>query len=295
MMQFKKNLRKNLSKKLFFMACLWLLGSQSALAQLHNFQKGSHVFVAFPAGNIKDDAFIVGTVKLVQNNGDYLVEVQDYVEGHDYGSSCIPMIKKEDPEAMALGYGAGWEVWKDTTKLDTQRLDYVVPKQSTMKLGEGKHYFVERNNLYIVFGRWKSDAPVMTLDRIERAQREAMAVKLNDLVPVFDLVKYHRKTFYHENNRPLYASERIVPAIAMLEQVDKILSEQPKLNTLWSAKNRDWQEIGKTTYHYFMIEAIDKVLADAKDQLYEEGIEMAGEDKVQRLRELTDKIKRNSN
>lgn len=274
---------------------LMLVQSTQSYAQnrIHDFNEGDHVFVAFPAGNIKDDAFIVGTVKSVQNNGDYLVEVQEYVEGHDYGSSCIPMIKKEDPEAMALGYGAGWEVWKDTTKLDTKRLNYIVPKKKTMKLGEGKHYFVERNNLYIVFGRWKSDAPVMTLDRIENAQREAMAVRLDDLVPVFELVKYHRKTFYHTNNRPLYASERIVPAITMLEQVEKILSEQPKLNALWSAKERDWRVISQTSYHYFMIEAIDKVLEDAKDQLYEEGIEMAGKDKVKRLRELSKKIKRN--
>lgn len=282
---------KNIS---LLLALFSLLLASTSYAASHNFQKGDHVFIAFPAGNIKDDAFIVGTVKSIQKNGDYVVEVQEYVEGHDYGSSCIPMIKKEDPEAMALGYGIGWEVWKDTTKLDTKRLDYVVPKQNSMKLGEGKHYFVERNNLYIVFGRWKSDAPVMTLDRIERAQREAKAVALDDLVPVFELVKYHRKTFYHSNNRPLYASERIEPAIAMLEQVQTILLEQPKLKALWSAKNRDWTEISKTSYHYFMIEAIDKVLADAKDQLYEEGIEMAGEDRVERLRQLTQVIKRDT-
>ncbi|QKI89206.1 hypothetical protein [Thiomicrorhabdus xiamenensis] len=281
---------------LFATLCAMLMAFAVSTAQakmnVHQFKPGDTIFVAFPAGNIKDDAFIVGTVQRLEKNGDYLIEVQDYVEGHDYGSSCIPMIKKEDPEAMARGYGAGWEVWKDTTKLDKQRLNYVVPRLQSMKLGEGKHYFVERNNLYIVFGRWKSDAPVMTLDRIARAQREAQNAGLEELVPVFDLVKYHRKVFYDTNNRPLYAFERIAPAIMMLEQVQKIFDQHPKLQKLWQAKNRDWKKIAESTYDYFMIEAIDKVVFDAADQLYEEGIENAGSDKVERLRQLTQSIRR---
>ncbi|BBP45913.1 hypothetical protein THMIRHAS_12860 [Thiosulfatimonas sediminis] len=285
----------NLQKILLVLfSVVFIFGAAQSRAAEHLFQAGDHVFVAFPAGNVKDDAFIVGQVKRVQPNGDYLVEVESYVEGHDYGSSCIPMIKKEDPEATALGYDVGWTVWKDTTKLDTQRLDYVVPKRLTMRIDEGKHYFVERNNLYIVFGRWKSDAPVMTLDRIERAQREAKAIRLDGFIPVFELVKYHRKTFYHESNRPLYASERIEPAIAMLEYLQTILQQDATLHALWAAKQRDWPKIGQSSYHYFMIEALDKALADAKDQLYEEGIEMAGVERVQRLRDLTETIKRNS-
>ncbi|MBN2646503.1 MAG: hypothetical protein JXR44_01805 [Thiotrichales bacterium] len=276
-----------------FMAGWGLSSAVQAKDTQHDFMPGDSVFVAFPAGNIKDDAFITGTVKQVEKNGDYLLEVQDYVEGHDYGSSCIPMIKKEDPQAMALGYGPGWEVWTDTTKLDRERLNYIVPKAQTMKLGIGKQYFVERNNLYIVFGRWKSDAPVMTLDRIERAQSEALSAGLKELVPVLDLVATHRQTFYDDNNRPLYAFERIAPAIVLLQQAQQVLQQDATLNRLWRAKQRNWSEIGKSTYTYFMIEALDKSVRDASDQLYEEGIERAGLQKVEQLRALSEVLQRN--
>jgi len=215
----------------------------STLVSAKNFTMGEVVFAAFPVGNIKDDAFIVGKVKSQQDNGDYVVSLVDYVEGHEYASSCVPMAKTEDPVATAQGYEKGWEMWQDTTKLDVENLDYLVPKENVLELGYGKQYFVERNNLYIVFGRWKSDAPVMTLDRIERAQRESQAIGLEALVPVFDLVKYHRKVFYDSNNRPLYAFERIRPAIDMLQATQQILSQHPKLAKLWQAKQRNLEQI----------------------------------------------------
>lgn len=275
---------------LLILVSMFLLSGQTALAKVFNVDEV--VFAAFPVGNIKDDAFIVGKVKKQLKNGDYQLSVLDYVEGHDYGSSCIPMVKKEDPNATALGYEKGWEMWQDTTKLDTQNLDYVVPKENVLSLGYGKQYFVERNNLYIVFGRWKSDAPVMTLDRIERAQRESKAIGLDELIPVFDLVKYHRKVYYDTNNRPLYAFERVQPAIEMLEKVQMIFDENLEFAKKWRAKERDWKQIGLSSYDYFMVEAVDKALFDAEDLLYEEGIENAGVDKVENLKELVKKLKR---
>lgn len=256
------------------------------------FKKDEVVFAAFPAGNIKNDAFIVGKVVRHADNGDYVLSVLDYVEGHDYGSSCKPMLKTEDPKATAQGYEAGWQMWTDTRKLQTKTLDYVVPQANVMALGYGKQYFVERNNLYIVFGRWKSDAPVMTLDRIERAQNEARAIGLAELVPVFELIKYHRKVYYDTNNRPFYAFERVQPAIEMMQQVEAIFAKNPQLKTMWFAKERDWQHINQSSYDYFMIDAIDKVRYDAWDLLFEEGIENAGLDKVEQLKVLVEKIKR---
>lgn len=275
---------------------VWLIGLTILLpmttSSAQEFSKGEVVFAAFPVGNIKDDAFIVGKVKQQQPNGNYLLSVLDYVEGHDYGSSCVPMVKEEDPAATAQGYEKGWEMWKDTTKLDTQRLDYVVPKENVLPLSYGKQFFVERNNLYIVFGRWKSDAPVMTLDRISRAQRESKNSGLEELVPVFELVKYHRQTYYDTNNRPLYAFERVEPAINMLEQVVQIFKTKPEFAQKWAAEQRDWSLLNQSSYDYFMVEAIDKVMMDAQDLLYEEGIENAGEDKVSHLRQLVAALER---
>ena len=278
------------SPRWFLVLFLMIIGVTKAYAT--EFAKGEVVFVAFPAGNIKDDAFIIGKVKAHQANGDYLISVMDYVEGHDYGSSCVPMIKTEDPEATKLGFDKGWQMWTDTTTLDKENLDYVVPQKNVMKLLHGKQYFVERNNLYIVFGRWKSDAPVLTIDRWNRAEREAKEAGLKDMIPAFEIAKLHRKSFYAETNRPLYPFERIKPLVTMLELAKADLEADPKLKSWWQSSSRDWPLIYSDTKRYFLIEAIDKAVMDAKDQLYESGVEEAGEENIQRLESLLEYFKK---
>jgi hypothetical protein len=256
-----------------------LFPTWGAVAYAASFSVNETVFVAFPQGNIKDDAFIVGKITKIHENGDFQVSVLDYVEGHDYGSSCIPISKNTTDE----GLGAGWEIWQDTTRLETQRLEYVVPHKAVMKLDEGKHYFVERNNIYIVFGRWKSDAPMLSVERLERAKREAESAGLSDILPALALAQKHRRGFYGDFGRPLSPPESISPLVEALETVLALFSEDAVLEQLWRAKHRDWKTIGLSTRYYFLIQAIDKVVRDAKDQRYEEGVEQAGEEALNRL------------
>ena len=269
---------------------LFLVGSVLlSSVKAAQFAIGETVFVAFPATNIKDDAFIIGKVTQVTEKGNYQISVLDYVEGHDYGSSCVPISKNADQDQ---GLGAGWELWQDTTKLDKQRLEYVVDKASVLKLDYGKLYFVERNNIFIVFGRWKSDAPVLTIDRMDRAIREAKSTGLEEMEAAFNLAKLHRASFYDDFKRPLMPFETIAPFNIAINAVFDAFKEDPQLETLWRTKPRNWTAIKQSTQHYFMVEAIDKVVRDATNQLYEEGLDQAGKAPLTELKTKLTKLKR---
>lgn len=272
-------------------AGLFVILTVFALVNAHakNFSVGETVFVAFPATNIKDDAFIIGKVTQITDKGDYQVAVMDYVEGHDYGSSCVPISKNVTQDQ---GLGAGWELWQDTTKLDTKNLEYVVPKESVLKLDYGKLYFVERNNVFIVFGRWKSDAPMLTVERMDRAVREAKTAGLDEMEPAFELAKLHRQSYYGDFGRPLMAFETIAPLNTAVESVLTLFAEDPKLEALWRANPRDWDQISQTSRHYFLVEAIDKLVEDAKLQFYEDGLERADPTVLQDLKQNLEKLKR---
>lgn len=258
------------------------------------FKVGETVFVGYPASNIKDDAFIVGTVQAITKKGDYQISVVDFVEGHDYGVSCVPMVKYDNPQAISSEYGQAWELWQDTTTLNKEVLDYVVSKDDVMKLEEGKHFFIERYNLYIVFGRWKSDAPMLTIDRLTRAEREATGNQLSGLLPALALVKLHRSSFYGEYGRPLQPFESIAELNKALVSIIDTFAENDALKRLWTARNRDWKQISEDMQTYFLIEAIDKVVADADRQQYAEGVEQAGEEALNSLKSYLAQLKRDA-
>jgi hypothetical protein len=253
------------------------------------FKVGETVFVAFPAGNIKDDAFIVGKVTKIMPNGDYQLSVIDYVEGHDYGVSCVPMIKNDG----TTGKGDDiWDMWTDTTKLKTEELDYVVSQKNVLKLGYGKTYFIERNNLYIVFGRWLSGAPMLNIDRINMAIKTAKLNNLEAMEPAFELAKMQRKGLYGKNGRPLYPFETIKPMLEAMQYVEQLFIDDPELAKLWRQRPRDWKTINADTRIYFLVQAIDFVYENAWNQVYEEGIERADPKDVEELLDYVKKFKR---
>ncbi|WP_319379707.1 hypothetical protein [Thiomicrorhabdus sp.] len=260
--------------------------------QAADFKVGETIFVGFPAADIDSDAFIIGNILKVMPNGDYRISVSEYVHGHDYGLSCVPMLKGDPGTGQDQGLGNGWQAWKDTTSLDNADLDYVVKAKDVLKLDYGKHYFIERYNLAIAFGRWESDAPMMTVDRLENAKREAKAVGLEALWPALDIAILDRQSFYGENSRPYYAFETIPHLNRLLAHIRELFAEDSRLQTLWKSKERDWKSINQSTREYFLIHAIDKAISDAQNQLYEEGIERAGQDQIDRLKQQLANLQR---
>ena len=270
-----------------------LLSFAATKSMASNFTAGSTVFVAYPAANIKDDAFIVGKINQIMPNGDFKISVLDYVEGHDYGVSCVPMVKNESNGSVkGKRLDDVWELWTDTTKLEKEKLDYIVSKNDVLDLGYGKSYFIERNNLYIVFGRWKSDAPMLNIGRVIEAEKQASLNGLEDMIPAFELVKLHRMSFYGDFGRPLQPFESIRFLVSALSEIDRLFQSDEILKMHWYAKPRDWKKLSKNTKLYFLVEAIDKIVDDAKEQLYEDGIEQAAPEDLEQLKSYLNKLKR---
>ncbi|QCU90178.1 hypothetical protein [Thiomicrorhabdus sediminis] len=270
-----------------FLVVVSMLFVISVSVHAETFKPGQNIFVAYPAANIKDDAFIIGEVVKVMPNGDYRISVIEYIEGHDYGLSCVPMVKQESNSSDGV-----WQIWTDTTKLETEKLDYVVPKANALDLGYGKTHFIERNNLYIVFGRWKSDAPMLNVERLTQAQSQAKANGLAEMNVAFEIAKLHRASYYGDYGRPLMPFEAIEPLTNALMHVAELFKDDKVLKSRWFAKKRDWQAISQSTKHYFAIEAIDKLVRDASNQFYQEGVEQAGDDKIAALQELLSTFER---
>lgn len=282
----------SITTRILFKALLVMSLTFANQAYADSFRVGETVFVAYPAGNIKDDAFIIGKIQGINDKGDYQISVLDFVEGHDYGVSCVPMIKQENAQSVGSEYGQGWDLWQDTKTLEKETLDYVVSKADVMKLGNGKRFFIERNNLYIVIGRWKSDAPMLTIDRLIRAEQEAVDNNMEALLPALALVKLHRASFYGEYGRPMQPFETIALLNKTLSAVLKLFAEDPILHRVWLSRDRDWKKISEDMRLYFLVDAMDKIVADAIKQQYQEGVEQAGEPALKTLKSYLSQLKR---
>lgn len=269
----------SLQRLLKFSYVLILIFSTSAWAQ--KYQIGETVFVGFPSNTIKDDAFIVGQVTRLLDNGDIQLFVEDYVKGHDYGAFCQPVAVVEPGKQSE--YGDGWEVWQDTRRLDQPNLEYVVSINNVMPYRVGQNSYIERNNIWVVFGRWMSDAPILAVERLKRAQADAGSVGLAGMREAFDLAIAHRYAFYEDGwGRPYWPYETVPHLHSVLDQVESLLQQDQALNTLWRTNERDNKQVEENVRTYFLIVALDKLVKDAFYQLYE-NLDQADAEDVARL------------
>ncbi|HEY9016914.1 MAG TPA: hypothetical protein VIM91_01100 [Thiomicrospira sp.] len=267
----------NQSKVWFVLLSCLVMGS----AYAQTFSVGERVFIGFPSTTIRDDAFIVGEVTRVLESGDYQISVEDYVEGHDYGAFCTPVaVNLPDKESE---YGDGWEQWEDTSKLNQPNLEYIVEAKNVMAYRAGQYEYIERNNTWVVFGRWMSDAPILAPERIERAKKTAESIGLAGMTEAFDLAIAHRFAFYEEGwGRPYWPYETVPALNGLLNKIDALFEQDPALKRLWQQKPRDQEEVKSSSRKFFLMTAIDKLVDDAYDQLYED-IEKADPAEVEAL------------
>lgn len=267
---------------LFSFLLLFLI-TKSVLASAQSFSVGDTVFVGIPSTNIRDDAFIIGQVTRVTEKGDYQIKVEDYVEGHDYGAFCTPVAVSTSSE-----YGDGWEVWKDTRSLRQQNLEYIVAAKHVMPHRSGQYQYIERNNTWVVYGRWLSDAPILAPERIQRAINGLEPIGLSGMKPSFELVIDHRLAFYDQGwGRPYWPYETVEPINNLLDKVLETLKNEPTLADLWHAKQRDQAKLLADERTFFLVSTLDKIVKDSYNQLYE-NLEKADEKQVAAL---TEKLK----
>ncbi|BBP43782.1 hypothetical protein [Thiosulfativibrio zosterae] len=270
----------------FFKSVLWVcltFLTLNATAWAKDFLPGETVMVAYPANNIKDDAYIIGLVRQQVKNGDYQISVLDYVKGHDYGISCVPIRENE------LGQATNevvWEMWTDRTQLFGKGMQYIVPQANVRKLQTGQFDFIERNNLYITFSRWKSNAPIMTLDQFDIAMAKAKSLGLSELVPALVLAKKERESYYEPGiGRPYWPYEAVPKLNDLMADVITTLKSDKQLNQLWRQKSRDWKNKTISTQHYFLIEALDKILFDASYESAEDDLDKVDPAVLKQFRE----------
>lgn len=232
------------------------------------FKVGDQVMVFFPSPDIQKDAFILGIVKGYLPDGRVRLQVTDYVEGHDYGLSCEPL----PPEDVSSEYGPGWQKWEDPGKL-RQDIEYAVPADKLMPAGDGRMYAVSRNNIWTKFARWLSDAPVLYVDELAQVKEEAKQLGLAELEVPFELAIAHRQAFYAPVGHPYWPYEVVPRLVPLLNKVQALLNNDPQLKHYFFAKKRDWKKINQSTYLLFTIRALDKIVHDAHNVLYEEGMD----------------------
>lgn len=247
-------------KTVFATGCLiWL--TMTAAVQADEFKVGETVLVGFPANNIKDDAYIIGIIRKQTPDGNYQIAVRDYVEGHDYGLSCVPIAV--DASGKETGQ-SGWEMWNDTRQLTSQGLEYVVPAQKVRKLAKGQMNFIDRYNVYITYSRWKSDVPVMSIGRLESAKAEADYARIPEIIPALDIAILDRQSYFDpDNGRPYWPHESAPKLIKLLDHIQTLLAKDKALSALWRAKQRDWKAIEQDMQTYFLVDAIDKSVKEA--------------------------------
>lgn len=259
----------------FALLCSVFLGT----AWAQNFKVGDNVFVGIPSTNIRDDAFIIGEVTRVTESGDYQISVTDYVEGHDYGAFCTPVAVVEGNS----DYGKGWELWEDTSRLQQANLEFVVAAKNVFPLRTGQYNYIERNNTWVVFGRWLSDAPILAPERIKRAQAGLESIGLAGMYDAFDLVIAHRLAFYENGwGRPYWPYETLEALHGLLDEVDAIFTAEPALEALWRSNPRDQEQVKQDVRTFFLLSAIDKLVNDVYNQQYED-LEKADSSQVLRL------------
>ncbi len=273
----------------FFRMCLVLcLIFISGLLPAKTFKVGETILVAFPANNIKNDAYIIGIVRKITAKGGYQIAVTDFVEGHDYGLSCEPIAIDTDG---SISSQSGWEIWQDTTNLINKQLEFIVPADKAMKLSSGQLMFIDRYNIYIIYSRWKSNAPIISIGKIESAKHAAIAVGIGAINPAFNLAILDRISYYDiQTGRPFWPFQSIKPLTEMLTSIQSILDKDKNLNSLWRAKKRNWEEIEKDMRIYFLIDAIDKAVTDASYILHEDDLDKADPKYLAKLKQQLNQL-----
>ncbi len=278
----------NRQLKAIFLGCLMLF-ALPVWAHGKHFKVGETVFVGFPAADIKDDAFIIGLITKVLPKNQYRIKVMDYVKGHDYGVSCVPMAVDEQGEASEE---KGWEMWSDKKQLTQNGLEYKVKGKNVMPLSEGQHLFITRNNVYVNFGRWRSNAPMLSVDRLDIAENEARSAGLSSMIPAFEIAKKDRQAYYEGNfGRPYWPHEAISRLPAVLKAALHELNTHPELKKQWYAKQRDWQKINQDSYLYFMMQALTKITNDAQYTLDDADLSKADPKAVAEVKALLKQLK----
>jgi hypothetical protein len=230
-------------------AFLWLI---SGHVFAYTPQVGDRVWIDMPAINIDDDAYGQGKVVALVNEKRTNVYVQSIIASKAFSSGISCALNTNDT--------VGWQT-PDVLRTEKEE---VFSNLQLYPWAVGYNRYYERQNWLLTFLKWVDRHPVIERDRLTEGQRIVKERGMNDLARVSDLIIMEYDAYQGANFSIYPIPKRLANTNKLLEHLQQRFAAEPKLKQLWFAKQRDFTTMNEDSYGFFMIQAIDKIIEDAK-------------------------------
>lgn len=234
---------------------LWLLSALLIISMpclAADFSVGDRVWIDMPAANINDDAYGEGKIIAFIDKKTTRVFVQSITTSKAFSSgvACAPSLNER-------------AAWQTPEVLRTQETkNFLNAQLMPWTIGYNRYY--ERQNWLHTFLKWKDHHPVIERSQLVEDQRIARSRGMEDLVSVSALMLMDYDSNQGENFHIYPLIERVPRTTQLLTHIQNTFKQHPKLKQLWFTLKRDEARLNQSSYHFFMIQAIDKIVEDAQ-------------------------------
>lgn len=232
-----------------FAALLLLL---SAPTQAYTPANGDRVWIDMPALNIDDDAYGQGKITALVNEKQSRVYIQSITASKAFSSGISCALNTNDT--------VGWQT-PDVLRTEKEE---VFSNLQLYPWAVGYNRYYERQNWLLTFLKWVDRHPVIERDRLTEGLRLVKERGMNDLARVSELMIMEYDAYQGANFNIYPIPKRLANTNQLLEQLQQRFAAEPKLKKLWFSQQRDFSSMKEDSYGFFMIQAIDKIIEDAK-------------------------------
>ena len=224
----------------------------SASAQAYTPASGDRVWIDMPAINIDDDAYGQGKVTAIVNDKQSRVYIQSITASKAFSSGISCALNTNDT--------VGWQT-PDVLRTEKEE---VFSNLQLYPWAVGYNRYYERQNWLLTFLKWVDRHPVIERDRLTEGLRLVKERGMNDLARVSELMIMEYDAYQGANFAIYPIPKRLANTNVLLEQLQQRFAAEPKLKQLWFSAQRDFSGMNEDSYGFFMIQAIDKIIEDAK-------------------------------
>jgi hypothetical protein len=228
---------------------LWLITSH---VFAYSPQLDDRVWIDMPAINIDDDAYGQGKVVGLINEKQTTVYVQSITATKAFSSGISCALNTNDT--------VGWQT-PDVLRTEKEE---VFSNLQLYPWAVGYNRYYERQNWLLTFLKWVDRHPVIERDRLTEGQRLIKERGMLDLARVSELMIMEYDAYQGANFTIYPIPKRLANTNKLLEHLQQRFANEPKLKHLWFSKQRDFTSMNEDSYGFFMIQAIDKIIEDAK-------------------------------
>lgn len=213
---------------------------------------GDRVWIDMPAINIDDDAYGQGKVTALVNEKQSRVYIQSITASKAFSSGISCALNTNDT--------VGWQT-PDVLRTEKEE---VFSNLQLYPWAVGYNRYYERQNWLLTFLKWVDRHPVIERDRLTEGLRLVKERGMDDLARVSELMIMEYDAYQGANFNIYPIPKRLANTNLLLEHLIQKMAKEPKLKNLWYAQQRDFTSMNENSYGFFMIQAIDKIIEDAK-------------------------------